>query len=378
MEKNVVKKRMKSLRRNGDSHEDVATLAREFQHLIQRLCKLNKVVKVEEWRSKANKQRREFLKDFHKFTKGILDDDNCSTIDTWVEWSGMRANVPKCVTMAIQSSTGTAYDPKLSLLGQSIPFIEGATFRFLGSPISIHSSVVRAKQDLLAKLQSLLDRVDCTLLTGQQKLLLYKVGICPRLAWDLSTAKLFTTWLRSTLQPLATLYLKRWSGLAKTTDSNKLFLPKRNGVLDLPDLHPLYHKLQVSKAGRFVLSRDPVMRIIATKKTVQERYQPRAPFKPFGTVIEAMKKDPSASKSAVARMAKDRVQTSDITVTPQVLFKGRPSGNLRVKMQCYHGHPPPQQEPVPVEEVAIAFMSPMWSGPEPTCSSSREEIQQEA
>ena len=179
MEKNVVKKRMKSLRRNGDSHEDVATLAREFQHLIRRLCKLNKVVKVEEWRSKANKQRREFLKDFHKFTKGILDDDNCSTIDTWVEWSGMRANVPKCVTMAIQSSTGTAYDPKLSLLGQSIPFIEGATFRFLGSPISIHSSVVRAKQDLLAKLQSLLDRVDCTLLTRQQKLLLYKVGICP-------------------------------------------------------------------------------------------------------------------------------------------------------------------------------------------------------
>ena len=101
--------------------------------------------------------------------------------------------------------------------------------------------------------------MDCTLVSRQQKLLLFKAGICPRLAWDLSTAQLSTTWLRSTLQPLATRYLKKWSGLAKTADSNKLFLPKCNGGLDLPDLTTLYHKLQVSKAARFVLSRDTVV-----------------------------------------------------------------------------------------------------------------------
>ena len=69
---------MGSLRRSGDSREDVATLAQEFQHLIQRLSKLNKVVKVEERRSKASKQRRECRKDIHKFAKVMLDDDNCT------------------------------------------------------------------------------------------------------------------------------------------------------------------------------------------------------------------------------------------------------------------------------------------------------------
>ena len=199
---------------------------------------------------------------------------SCRTLlaatDTWLEWSGMRANVPKCVTMAIQSSTGGAYNPELSLSGQSIPFIGSSVFRFLGSPISVHSSTVRAKQALLSKLQSLLEKVDCSLVSRQQKLLLFKVGICPRLAWDLSTTQLSTTWLKTTMQPLATCYLKRWSGLAKTADANKLFLPKCNGGLDLPDITTLYHKLQVSKAARFVFSRDPVVRSIATKETISK------------------------------------------------------------------------------------------------------------
>ena len=101
--------------------------------------------------------------------------------------------------------------------------------------------------------------------------------------------------------------MKKWSGLAKTADSNKLFLPKCNGGLDLPDLTTLYHKLPVSKAARFVLSRGTVVRSIATKETLQERQQSRAPFKPFGIVIEAMKEDSGASKSADTRIAKARV-----------------------------------------------------------------------
>ena len=240
---------------------------------------------------------------------------SCRTLldatDSWLDWSGMRANVPKCVTMAIRSSTGGTYNPKLSLSGRPIPFIGTSTFRFLGTPISIHSSVPKAKEALLTKLQSLLDKVDCSLVSRQQKLLLFKVGICPRLAWDLSTAQLSTTWLRTTLQPLATRYLKRWSGLARTADPNKLFLPKSNGGLDLPNLITLYRKLQVSKAATFVHSRDPTVRCIATTETLREQRQTKAPFKPFQTVVDAMKDDPGASKAATTMKAKARVQAAD-------------------------------------------------------------------
>ena len=224
----------------------------------------------------------------------------------------MRANVPKCITMATQSSTGRSYDPKLPLSGLPIPFIGASTFRFLETPISIHSSVAKAKEALLCKLQSLLDRVDRSFVSRQQKLLLFKVGICPRLTWDLTTAQLSTTWLKSTLQPLATRYLKRWSGLARTADSNKLFLPKSNGGLDLPDLTTLYHKLQVSKSARFMYSRDPVVRSIATGETLRERQQTRATFKPFHTVVEAVKEDPGAGKATSTRKAKAQVQAANI------------------------------------------------------------------
>ena len=185
--------------------------------------------------------------------------------DSWLDWSGMSANVPKCITMAIRSSTGGAYDPKLTLSGRPIPFIGTSTFRFLGTPISIHSSVPKAKEALLTKLKSLLDKVDCSLVSRQQKLLLFKVTI---LAWDLSTAKLSTTctWLRSTLQPLATSCLKRWSGLARTADPNKLFLYPGAMVAwtCLTSIIILYRKLQVSKAATFVHSTGPKVRCIAT------------------------------------------------------------------------------------------------------------------
>ena len=39
-------------------------------------------------------------------------------IERWLNWSGMRAKVPKCHSLALQASTGKVYDPKLCLYGQ--------------------------------------------------------------------------------------------------------------------------------------------------------------------------------------------------------------------------------------------------------------------
>jgi hypothetical protein len=117
-------------------------------------------------------QRKTNLLQYADDTSLIVDGpSSCRTLlattDTWLEWSGLRANVPKCVTMTTQSSTGSPYDPKLSLSDQSIPFIGSSTFRFLGNPISVHSSVASAKQALLSKLQPLLDMVGSSLVSRQ-------------------------------------------------------------------------------------------------------------------------------------------------------------------------------------------------------------------
>ena len=68
-----------------------------------------------------------------------------SATDAWLDWSGMKANVPKCVSLAVRASSGGPYDPKLTLSSDSIPYISTSTFRFLSTPISIHSSRTQAR-----------------------------------------------------------------------------------------------------------------------------------------------------------------------------------------------------------------------------------------
>ena len=40
-----------------------------------------------------------------------------SLTESWLAWSRMRANVPKCVSVAIKASSGKAYNPRLKLKG---------------------------------------------------------------------------------------------------------------------------------------------------------------------------------------------------------------------------------------------------------------------
>ena len=231
--------------------------------------------------------------------------------ESWLTWSGMKANVPKCVSLAIHSSSGKPYDPELTLNGEPIPYIGDSTFRFLGAPVSVHSTSAQAREGLLRKLKSLLEKVDATLITRQQKLRLFKAGICPRLSWDLSVSVFPLTWLQTKLQPLATRYLKRWCGLARSADTSRLFLPKANGGLDLPELTTMYKKLHAAKAASYMCSRDPTVRSIATQETLREAAQRRPAYRPFQEVVDVMKEDPGATKKKITTQVKAKVQAAD-------------------------------------------------------------------
>ena len=263
----------------------------------------------------ASSQRSNLLQ--YADDTSLLSDDpsSCqtllSTTEAWLSWSGMKANVPKCVCLAIQASTGKPYDPRLRLDGKTIPFIGSNTFSFLGAPVSVHGSDDKTRSNLLSKLSMLLEKVDKTLLSARQKLLLFKLAICPRLTWDLSVNHFPVSWLESTLQPIATKFLKRWSGLAKSADTGCLFLPKEKGGLELPSLVTLYKKLQVAKAAVYTCSRDPVVRAIATQETRKEATQTRPVFKPYQVVVAAMQDDPGATSKQVRERAKSRVEKAD-------------------------------------------------------------------
>ena len=80
--------------------------------------------------------------------------------EAWLSWSGMRANVPKWVSVAIKASTGKAYNPDLTLNKESIPYLDNSTFHFLGAPVAIHSTAAVTRNHLVTKLSSMLQKVD--------------------------------------------------------------------------------------------------------------------------------------------------------------------------------------------------------------------------
>ena len=119
------------------------------------------------------------------------------------------------------------------------------------------------------------------------------------------------SWLQNTLQPIATRYLKRWSGLYRSADPNRLFLPKSNGGLELPHLVTVYKKIHAAKAGSHMYSSDSTVQAIATQDTLHEAKLQRVLFRPHQEVVEAMKEDPGASRKRVVSRVKARIQAED-------------------------------------------------------------------
>ena len=112
------------------------------------------------------------------------------------------------------------------LVGEPIPFIGGGSIKFLGMRIQVPNDVTATKEALTANLDQMLQEVDTCPLTRQQKLGLYKAGICPRLSWLLLIEELPITWVERDLEASATRYLKKCAGLAKTANTALLYLPK--------------------------------------------------------------------------------------------------------------------------------------------------------
>ncbi len=116
-------------------------------------------------------------------------------VDHWLEWMGMRAKVPNFHSLAIRASAGRTYDPQLLTQGEQIQTIGHRPMKFLGAFIQIPNDPHRAREHLQCKLSTLLHKVDSVPVTRNQKLLLYKAAVCPRILWELATSADFPiTW----------------------------------------------------------------------------------------------------------------------------------------------------------------------------------------
>ena len=228
-------------------------------------------------------------------------------VERWLDWSGMRAKVPKCHSLALQASTSKTCDPKLCLSGQPIHFIGNQAIRFLGTTIQVPSDPHTSRENL----STMLEKVDAVPITCHQKLLLYRAAVCPRLNWDFTVTQFPISWVTTSLEAMATRFLKKWVGLARPADPSRLYLPTTEGGLGLPAISTCYQKQQASVASLLLTSPDPIIQHTAKLAVMKEENLRRPLHRPMLEVREIWQADPGASRKSLCKRAKTNVTVRD-------------------------------------------------------------------
>ena len=228
-------------------------------------------------------------------------------IDRWLHWSGMRAKVPKCYSLALKASSGKLMDPQLRIADQLIPFASEPV-KFLGRFFEVPCDPNKVKANISSELLRMLDSVNSCPLTRGQKLKVYRSGICPRLSWLLMIEDLPISWVEKKLDALVTLYVKKWAGLAKPANSAILYLPHKMGGLNIPLISIQYKRLQVAKQSQLLTSSDNCVRQIAERSLQRDMTLKRSKFRPRVVVREVMIDNPDSTRTSLSNGAKMMVQ----------------------------------------------------------------------
>ena len=246
-------------------------------------------------------------------------------VQHWLEWAQMRVKVPKCRSLVLKASTGRQVYPNLSICGDKIPPAEADSFNNT------------ARSSLVDTLHHFLSAIDHSPVTQQQKLRLFKYGVCPRLQWPLLVEDFPLSWLERQLQPLATKALKKWSGLAKSSNTSILFLPAKKGGLALPSLVGLFKRLQATKMVQLLTSQDAGVQKAADLHLVEEKEKKRLKFRPAALVDSIRSQHPPLSCQGLTRAAKTLLSQEEDDERYQSLCQLSTQGEMA---QCWEDTSP--------------------------------------
>ena len=229
-------------------------------------------------------------------------------VDKWNCWSGMRAKVQKCHSLALKASVAKLVDLHLTIHNQKIP----EPVKFLGRMFEVPPNSARARESISSQLQRMLHCIDSCPLTRGQKIKLYRAGVCPRLVWLLTIEDLPLSWVEKTLDAISTLYVKKWTGLARLANPALLYIPQKLGGLNLPLVSVLFKRLQLTKQSQLLTSLDPCVQHIAEKTLQRDLTRVRAKFKPSVVVRDVMAANPDFTRKSLSKGAKVLVEEESL------------------------------------------------------------------
>ena len=173
------------------------------------------------------------------------------TVDAFLAWTAcMEAKPAKCKSLALTTFTPgcwhrfqarnglkyDAFDPRLTIAGKPIAFIEDKPFKHLGRQLYSVLNEARQQADTKDKLEKMLHTVDGLPLRGLFKVWVYNFAVACRLSWPLLVYDFPHTFIVE-LQALANAYVKKWVGMARYgTNPLILYLPKKDKGLGVVNL----------------------------------------------------------------------------------------------------------------------------------------------
>jgi hypothetical protein len=112
------------------------------------------------------------------------------------------------------------------------------------------------------------------------------------------------SWVEKKLDAIATLYVKKWAGLARSANFAILYLPQKMGGLNLPLISVLYKRLQVARQSQLLTSTDPCVWHMAEKALQRDLTLKRLRFKPSVVIREVMEGNPDFTRKSLSNGAK--------------------------------------------------------------------------
>ena len=208
-----------------------------------------------------------------------------NALDDYLSWTGcVRAKPRKCRTLAfkvfkkgvddkfapVSDTRYSAYDPMLSISGQSIPFLGDEPFKFLGRKMSTKKDS-HNRAEIKGNFIKNLELVAKANITGPMKMWLYNNYIVAFITWPFMIYDLPISFGEE-LKVIATRNLKQWLGVTKTITESVLYRSKDHFGLGLCDLVTHLKKMQVCRMHMIKYSQDDSSRSLY--KYMRERDKP--------------------------------------------------------------------------------------------------------
>ena len=174
--------------------------------------------------------------------------------------------------MRKQGSTYDQYDPKVYVKENQIPVVaHHEDFTYLGKIYNWNMNLNKAKDNLKDKLTSLLNTVSALKIKPQLKIKMLKLGIYPKLTFDLKVYRFPQSWITQELDSLIQRAIRNWLELPISTCLQEMCsLPYSHAGLNIQSLNTITKSLALTK--RFGLVNSPNQEIRDVWQVSKNKY----------------------------------------------------------------------------------------------------------